>query len=96
MTFEVLPPIALADLKTLKLERLVADVDDAAIDKALSDLAERNTSFEPEEGRAAGEGDRVTIDFVGQIDGEAFEGGTGEGASLVIGQGNFIPGFEEA
>jgi len=95
MSFEVLPPIPVADLKTLKLERLVADVDDAAIDKALSDLAERNTSFEPEDGRAAGEGDLVTMNFVGRVDGETFEGGSGEGASLVIGKKQFIPGFEE-
>jgi trigger factor len=84
-----------ADLSTLKLERLVADVDDAAVDKALADLAERNTSYEPEEGRVAGEGDLVTMNFVGRIDGEAFEGGSGEGASLVIGKKQFIPGFEE-
>jgi trigger factor len=95
MDFEVLPPIPVADLTTLKLERLVADVDDSAIDKALADLAERNTSYEPEEGRAAGEGDLVTMNFVGRIDGEVFEGGSGEGASLVIGKKQFIPGFEE-
>lgn len=95
MSFEVLPPIPLADLKSIKLERLVADVDDAAIDKALSDLAERNTQFEAEEGRAASEGDLVTMNFVGRIDGEAFEGGSGEGASLIIGRKQFIPGFEE-
>jgi trigger factor len=95
MDFEVLPPIPVADLSTLKLERLVADVDDAAVDKALADLAERNTSYEPEEGRVAGEGDLVTMNFVGRIDGEAFEGGSGDGASLVIGKKQFIPGFEE-
>jgi trigger factor len=95
MSFEVLPPIPLADLKAIKLERLVAEVDDAAIDKALSDLAERNTQFEAEEGRAASEGDLVTMNFVGRIDGEAFEGGSGEGASLIIGRKQFIPGFEE-
>jgi trigger factor len=95
MDFEVLPPIPVADLSTLKLERLSTDVDDAAVDKALADLAERNTSYEPEEGRAAGEGDLVTMNFTGRIDGEAFEGGSGEGASLVIGKKQFIPGFEE-
>ena len=51
--------------------------------------------FTPEEGRAAEKGDRVTIDFVGKIDGEAFEGGTAEARAVVIGQGNFIPGFED-
>jgi trigger factor len=95
MSFEVLPPIPLADMKSLKLERLVADVDDAAVDKALADLADRNTAYEPEEGRAAGEGDLVTMNFVGRIDGEAFEGGSGEAASLVIGKKQFIPGFED-
>lgn len=95
MDFEVLPPIPVVDLTTLKLEQLVADVDDAAVDKALADLAERNTAFEPEEGRAAGEGDMVTMNFVGRIDGEVFEGGSAEGASLLIGKKQFIPGFEE-
>ena len=95
MTFEVLPAIELADFKSLKLERLVADVDAEAVDKAVGELVERNVTFTPEEGRAAENGDRVTVDFVGKIDGEAFEGGTAEGAPIVLGQGNFIPGFEE-
>lgn len=95
MSFEVLPPIPLADIKSLKLEKLVADVDDAALDKALSNLAERNTAYDVEEGRAAGEGDLVTLNFAGKIDGEAFEGGSAEGQSLVIGKKQFIPGFEE-
>ncbi|MFA5956232.1 trigger factor [Hyphomicrobium sp.] len=95
MSFEVLPPIPLADLKSLKLEKLVADVDDAALDKALANLAERNTAYDIEEGRAASEGDLVTLDFLGKIDGEAFEGGAAEGQSLTIGKKQFIPGFEE-
>ena len=73
----------------------MTDVDDAALDKALANLAERNTAYDVEEGRAASEGDLVTMDFVGKIDGEAFEGGTAEGQSLVIGKKQFIPGFEE-
>jgi trigger factor len=95
MSFEVLPPIPVADLTTLKLEQLVADVDDGAVDQAIKDLSERNTTFEPEEGRAAAEGDLVNMDFVGKIDGETFDGGSAEGASLVIGKKQFIPGFEE-
>ena len=51
--------------------------------------------FEAQADRAATDGDRVTMNFVGKIDGEAFEGGTGEGVALVIGQGSFIPGFED-
>jgi trigger factor len=95
MTFEVLPAIELADFKKLKLERLVADVDDEAVEKAISDLVDRSVTYTAEEGRAAATGDRVTVDFVGKIDGEAFEGGTAEAAPIVLGQGNFIPGFEE-
>jgi trigger factor len=95
MTFEVLPSFDLVDPKTLKLERLRADVEPDAIEKAVEQLVERSITFTPEEGRAAASGDRITMDFVGTIDGEAFEGGSGEGTQLVLGQANFIPGFEE-
>ena len=96
MTFEVLPAIELADFKGLKLERLVADVDaEADRQGAWASWSTAASRFTPEEGRAAQTGDRVTVDFVGKIDGEAFEGGTAEGARIVLGQGNFIPGFEE-
>lgn len=95
MSFEVLPEVTLADFKSLKLERLVADVDDEQLDKALGDLAERAQTFEAEEGREAGDGDRVTIDFQGTIDGVAFDRGSGENLQLVIGNAGFIPGFEE-
>ena len=95
MSFEVLPPIPLADFSTFKLERLSADVEDADLEKALGELSERNISFDAEEGREAAEGDMVTMAFTGRIDGEAFDGGTSESASLVIGRGQFIPGFED-
>ncbi len=95
MSFEVLPEVTLTDFKSLKLERLVAEPEDEEVQKALEQLAERNQVFAPEEGRAAAEGDRVTIDFKGTIDGQPFDRGEGEGLSLVIGNANFIPGFEE-
>ena len=95
MSFEVLPEVTLTDFKMLKLERLVADVDDEQLNKALDELAERNQTFTPEEGRAASEGDRVTIDFKGTVDGVAFDRGSGENLQLVIGNAGFIPGFEE-
>ena len=95
MSFEILPEIELADFSKLKLERLSADADNEAIDDALGELLKRGTTFETEEGREAQEGDQVTIDFVGSIDGEEFEGGKGEDGKAVIGQGGFIPGFEE-
>jgi trigger factor len=95
MSFEVLPEVALTDFKALKLERLVAEVDDEQLQKALTELANRNQMFAAEEGRAVAEGDRVTIDFKGTIDGVPFERGEGENLALVIGNANFIPGFEE-
>src|SRR5690606_16032923 len=95
MSFEVLPEINLIDFSELKLERPVADVDDKAIEDAIGQLVERSTTFETAEGRAAEDGDRVTIDFVGKIDGEPFEGGAGESVNIVLGQGGFIPGFED-
>lgn len=95
MSFEVLPDIAIADLSTIELERLVADVPDEAVANALDELAKRNVRYEAEEGRETSEGDQVTIDFVGRIDGAEFEGGKAEDVPLVIGQGGFIPGFED-
>ena len=95
MNFEVLPEIALADLRSVEVERPVASVGDADIDKALERLVDSNLTFETAEGRAAETGDRVTIDFLGKIDGEPFEGGKAEDAPVVIGQGGFIPGFED-
>ena len=94
MAFEVLPKIELANLKDVKLERPVAEVGDEEVNKALDRLREGNVTYEPKDGEAE-DGDRVTIDFVGKLDGEPFEGGTGEDAPVVIGRGGFIPGFEE-
>lgn len=95
MSFEVLPEVKLVDFKTLKLERFVVEVDDEQVETALKEIAERNQTFAPEEGRAAIDGDRVTIDFKGTIDGVEFDRGSGEDLSLVLGNANFIPGFEE-
>jgi trigger factor len=94
MSFEVLPEIKLMNFADLKLERLVAQVDAEQIDKTLEELALRNVGYETEEGRAAQEGDQVTIDFVGRIDGEEFEGGKATDAPVVLGKDGFIPGFE--
>lgn len=95
MSFEVLPPIPQPDLSSIKIERFVADVDDEALNKALEDIAERNMKYDVEEGREAANGDMVTMDFVGKIDGEVFEGGSAENAPLVLGKSQFIPGFED-
>ena len=87
MSFEVLPDIKLVDFPELKLERLTADVTDEAVDSALNELAERNVGYETEEGRAAAEGDQITIDFVGRIGGTEFEGGKGEDCREDFGHG---------
>lgn len=95
MAFEILPSFELTDLAKLSLTRYTAEPDAEEIDKAVERLREGATSFETAEDRAAEDGDRVTVDFVGKIDGEAFDGGTAEDAQVVIGKGGFIPGFEE-
>src|SRR4029077_5483059 len=94
MSFEVLPKFQLMDLKTLKLERPVSDVSDDDITKSLERLAAANLCSTTKDGVAAS-GARVPIDFVGKSDDEAFEGGTAEGAQVVLGSSRFIPGFEE-
>ena len=95
VSYETLPEITITDLAALTLEREVADVADEAVDKAVASLVERSITYEAEAERAAGEGDRVTLDFTGRIDGNEFEGNKGEDAQLVIGQAHFIPGFAE-
>lgn len=95
MSFEVLPKIELTDLKAITLEKEVAEPSAEDIQKAMDRLIQANVSYDPKEG-AAGNGDRLTVDYKGSIDGEAFEGGAGEDAYVVLGSGRFIPGFEEA
>jgi trigger factor len=95
MSFEVLPEITITDLSKLELERLVVEVTPEAIDEVIEDLKKRSTTYEPEEGRVAANGDRVTLDFVGKIDGVPFEGGEDTDMEVIVGQGNFIPGLEE-
>ena len=95
MKYEALPEIAITDLSTLKLEQEVADVAPDAVDKALGELLDNGTTYEPQADKAGADGDRLTIDFVGSIDGVEFEGGKGEAVELVLGKSRFIPGFAE-
>ena len=93
---EVMPEFEPADPAGMKLTKPVAKVEDAQIDEALQRLAEENRGFKAKAKTAkAGEGDAVVIDFVGKLGGEVFEGGSAEDARVVIGDGAFIPGFEE-
>jgi trigger factor len=93
---EILPPIELADFKTITLDRLTADVPDAEIDEGIQRIAEQNRPYAVKaEGAKAEKGDNVTIDFTGTIEGKPFEGGTGGDIVVGIGSGTFIPGFED-
>ncbi|MEE4120553.1 MAG: trigger factor [Paracoccaceae bacterium] len=94
MQYEKLPEIEEPDLSGLKLEKLVVKASDEDIQEALEGLAEQAKNFEDKDG-AAEEGDQVVLDFVGKLDGEAFEGGAAEDFPLELGSGQFIPGFEE-
>jgi trigger factor len=95
LSFEVLPSIAVTDLAALELEREVADVSDEAVEKALADLLQASVKYEPEAERAAEIGDRLSVDYVGRVDGQEFEGGRADSADLVLGEGTLIPGLAE-
>jgi trigger factor len=96
VAIEVVPQIKLADFKGFSLEKPVAEITDTEINEAIQRIADANRSYAAKgEGAKAESGDRVTINFTGRINGEVFEGGTGEGIQVVIGTGQFIPGFEE-
>ena len=93
---EVMPDFEPVDVSTLSLERIVYHSSDEELEIALAEVVAQNRTFEArEEGEAAQDGDQVMIDFLGRIDGVAFEGGTATDAELVLGSGQFIPGFEE-
>ena len=96
VAIEVVPTIQLADFKTFSVEKPVVEVTDAEVDEAIKRIADQNRPYAAKaEGAKAETGDRVTISFKGSINGELFDGGTGEGIPVVIGAGQFIPGFEE-
>ncbi|QBR70388.1 trigger factor [Beijerinckiaceae bacterium] len=95
VALEVLPKIELGGFEEIAIERLIVDVPDSEVDLVMNRLAEQNRAYTPKEGEALAEnGDKVTLDFVGKIDGEAFEGGAGENIDVVLGSGSFLPGFE--
>jgi trigger factor len=93
---ELLPEIAMPDFAAISLTRRKAEVGAEAVDKALNELAKRNRELEDvAEDRAAETGDVVTVDFIGRVDGEAFQGGTGTDMDVELGGAGFIPGFAE-
>ena len=96
MTYEALPSIPDVDFSKIKLQKLVVKSDKTAVDEALDNLASSANDFKDrKKGSKAKDGDQVVIDFLGTVDGEAFEGGSSEDYPLVLGSNSFIPGFEE-
>jgi len=97
IAIDVMPDFEPVDPATLSLKRPVYEPTKAEVDEAVDELAKQNRTYETKTGKTvkAKDGDMVVIDFLGKVDGVAFEGGAAEGAELVLGSGQFIPGFEE-
>lgn len=96
MKVDLMPDFAVADLGKMEAERLVADVADDEVEEATQRLAQSQRTYKDKgEGAAAADGDVVTIDFLGKLDGEPFEGGKADNFDLTLGSGAFVPGFEE-
>jgi len=95
--FEVFPEVQIADLSAAQLEKFTAEVDEAAIDRTIDILRKQRRSFaERALDAAAQDGDRVTVDFEGKIDGEPFEGGKAEDFQFIVGEGQMLKEFEDA
>ena len=97
LAVEIMPDFEPTDLSKIALTRPVYEPTEAEVDEAVEELAKQNRTYEPRTGKSqkAKDGDQVLIDFVGRIDGEAFEGGSAADTELTLGSGQFIPGFEE-
>ncbi|OBX08098.1 trigger factor [Gallibacterium salpingitidis] len=93
-TFEVYPEVEIKGLENIKVEKPVVKITDADVDKMVDTLRKQQATWE-EKDEAAQADSRVTIDFVGSIDGEEFEGGKATDFVLFMGQGRMIPGFED-
>ncbi len=94
MTYDVLPEFEIVDFAGLEIERPIVEIAESEVDEQVAEIAKNNTPFEAKKGKAAN-GDRVTMSYVGKIDGEPFDGGADENGMLVLGSGQFIPGFED-
>lgn len=94
--YELLPTFEILDWTGIEIERPVVTVTDAEVKERVDQIAEGNRPYtDKAEGAVAEKGDRAKIDFVGTIDGVPFDGGSAEGVDLVLGSGQFIPGFED-
>lgn len=96
LKFEVAPRVELGKYRGVEVERPFVTVDDKDVDEQISEMLERQATFEPMEKGKAKEGDQVVIDFVGTIEGEAFEGGSAENYPYILGTHRFFQEFEDA
>ena len=97
IALEVIPEFVPADFSEISLKRPIYEPTEDEVGEAVAELAESSKTYEPRKGKTvkSKDGDQLLIDFVGRVDGEAFEGGGAEDATLTLGSGQFIPGFEE-
>ena len=95
LSTEVYPEVTLGEYKGIEVSKAAAEVTDAQVEAELNQIAENIASVENVEDRAAAMGDIANINFLGTVDGIAFEGGAAENFDLTLGSGQFIPGFEE-
>jgi trigger factor len=97
IALEVIPEFEPADFSEISLKRPIYEPTEEEVEAAVAELAESSKTYEPRKGKTvkSKDGDQLLIDFVGRVDGEAFEGGGAEDATLTLGSGQFIPGFEE-
>lgn len=95
--FETYPEITIPEFSGVTVEKIAADVSDEDVEKMVNRLREQRMAWRPSKSAAkkAKKGDQVIIDFVGKLDGEAFEGGSAENVPLELGSGRMIPGFED-
>jgi trigger factor len=95
-TFEVYPEIKVGELAGVEIEKVTAEVSEAEIDKTIDILRKQRTQYQEQADKVAESGDRITLDFIGRIDGTAFPGGTAQGFAFVLGQKQMLPEFEAA
>lgn len=95
-TFEVYPTIELPDFEALAIEQAVCEIGEEELASTIEILREQRATFEAQEDKAAADGDRLTVNFEGKIDGEVFEGGVAEDFEFVLGKGMMLPEFEAA
>jgi len=94
LSYEVIPPIEIKDFSGIKINRPVYDVPEEEVEEQVKRVADSVRTYEPKKGKAE-KGDKVTLDYVGKLDGEPFDGGSATDSDVVIGHGQFIPGFED-